>query len=309
MGRLALVALLYALVGQALGRDLLQTTNPSCLATPGSPASHTLTANSSTVHWGYYYEGATPALVVSSGDTVDVAMITHHGGDDYDKLVRGDPDVEDIYYWTAEGQNVPMHGATGKGDGSHIMTGPIYVCGAEPGDVLQIDILDLSPRWNPSTGRCFGSQAATNWGYQFKAGFRDGDKREVITIYEVTEENGTYYTSPDYSFRYAGGPTGYTGPVTYCAAEEGEVPRVEPGWEYGWENPGRSYRNRHVPCEGGNQTWSGYYYPGIITTHPTGTEDESVRGEPSKARPQPPLPLCSCGRLVRVPWLLPDGWG
>ena len=59
-------------------------------------------------------------------------------GDDYDKLVRGDPDVEDIYYWTAEGQNVPMHGATGKGDGSHIMTGPIYVCGAEPGDVLQV---------------------------------------------------------------------------------------------------------------------------------------------------------------------------
>ncbi len=54
--------------------------------------------------------------------------------------------MEDIYYWTAEGQNVPMHGATGKGDGSHIMTGPIYVCGAEPGDVLQVRGVASIPR-------------------------------------------------------------------------------------------------------------------------------------------------------------------
>ena len=33
-----------------------------------------------------------------------------------------------------------MHegGCAGKGDGVHILTGPIYVCGAEPGDVLQV---------------------------------------------------------------------------------------------------------------------------------------------------------------------------
>lgn len=35
----------------------------------------------------------------------------------------------------------------------HIMTGPIYVCGAEPGDVLQVDILDLMPRKNPVSGK------------------------------------------------------------------------------------------------------------------------------------------------------------
>lgn len=39
------------------------------------------------------------------------------------------------------------------GDGSHIMTGPIYVCGAEPGDVLQVDILELLPRKHPQTGK------------------------------------------------------------------------------------------------------------------------------------------------------------
>ena len=28
--------------------------------------------------------------------------------------------------------------AAGHGDGVHLLTGPIYVCGAEPGDVLQV---------------------------------------------------------------------------------------------------------------------------------------------------------------------------
>lgn len=41
----------------------------------------------------------------------------------------------------------------------HIMTGPIYVCGAEPGDVLQVDILDLWPRKNPKTGKVRQEQA------------------------------------------------------------------------------------------------------------------------------------------------------
>jgi hypothetical protein len=46
------------------------------------------------------------------------------------------------------------------GDGVHIMTGPIYVCGAEPGDILQVDILDLVPRKNPKTGKVRAAAAA-----------------------------------------------------------------------------------------------------------------------------------------------------
>jgi hypothetical protein len=59
-------------------------------------------------------------------------------GDDYEKMIKGDPGIEDIYKWTEDGQNTPMRGKTGTGDGVHILTGPIYVCGAEPGDVLQV---------------------------------------------------------------------------------------------------------------------------------------------------------------------------
>jgi len=56
-----------------------------------------LVANASTVHWGYFFNGVEPNLVASSGDIIDIEMITHHAGDDYDKMIKGDPGVEDIY--------------------------------------------------------------------------------------------------------------------------------------------------------------------------------------------------------------------
>ncbi len=37
--------------------------------------------------------------------------------------------------------------------------------------------------------------------------------------------------------------------------------------------------NTTVPCVNGVQQWQGLYYPGIITPHPTGTEDYSMRGK------------------------------
>ena len=43
-----------------------------------------------------------------------------------------------------------------------------------------------SDRPNPGKeGRTFGSNSAGSWGYQNIAGFKDGDVREVVTIYEV----------------------------------------------------------------------------------------------------------------------------
>lgn len=48
----------------------------------------------------------------------------------------------------------------------HVLTGPIYVEGAEPGDVVTVEILELEPRKNPD-GESFGSNAAAWWGYDF----------------------------------------------------------------------------------------------------------------------------------------------
>lgn len=48
---------------------------------------------------------------------------TQHGGDDYDKIFKGDPGIESIYNWTSSGPTVGWRGATGKGDGVHVLTG------------------------------------------------------------------------------------------------------------------------------------------------------------------------------------------
>lgn len=41
-----------------------------------------------------------------------------------------------------------------------VSSGPIYICGAEPGDTVKIEILDLYPRPNPKTGKTYGSQVS-----------------------------------------------------------------------------------------------------------------------------------------------------
>lgn len=48
-----------------------------------------------------------------------------------------------------------MRGMTGSGDGVHVLTGPIFVETAEPGDVLKVEILKLYPRLNPK-GETYG---------------------------------------------------------------------------------------------------------------------------------------------------------
>lgn len=54
----------------------LQSVPGVCASSTGvNPDVVTLEANSSTVHWGYYYAGATPQLVINSGDTVNVEMV------------------------------------------------------------------------------------------------------------------------------------------------------------------------------------------------------------------------------------------
>ena len=70
----------------------------------------------------------------------------------------------------------------------HICTGPVYVRGAEPGDILEVRIIDVKPRpcANPQyAGKAFGSNAAAWWGFHYKELLDEPKPREVITIYEV----------------------------------------------------------------------------------------------------------------------------
>jgi acetamidase/formamidase len=173
-----------------------------------------LALSAETVHWGYFSKTLEPILTVQSGAEVVVEMATHHACDDWDKMIKGDAGMESIYTWTADGKGEEYRGASGGGDGVHILTGPIFVEDAEPGDVLKVEILDLAPRVNPE-GKTFGSNAAAWWGFQARVNKVNGDpffsgsfsstpdkNDEVITIYEIFDEDGNGYAVPAYQFEW-----------------------------------------------------------------------------------------------------------
>ena len=181
---------------------------------PSAPSHRRLALNALNVHWGYFSKSEPPKMTVTSGETVTVEMASHHACDDYDKMVLGDPGMESVFEWSQSKKAEERRGATGGGDGVHVMTGPIYVEEAEPGDILAVEIVDLMPRPNKD-GTTYGSNAAAWWGFQARSDKADGTKfnsggftdtpdlnDEVITIYEIVEEDGEVYASLTYQFEW-----------------------------------------------------------------------------------------------------------
>lgn len=77
----------------------------------------TLPLSAANVHWGYFSKTLDPVLTVPSGSEVVVEMATHHACDDWDRMIKGDDSMEEIYTWTATEVGEPFRGATGGGDG------------------------------------------------------------------------------------------------------------------------------------------------------------------------------------------------
>ncbi len=187
-----------------------------CATAPEAPQHHNIAASAETVHWGYFSKNLEPALTVHSGDLVTIDTLTHHANDDAEQMINGDPGAESVFGWTKDKKNVDRRGAgpmdasvlgrgAGEGFGVHILTGPIYVCGAEPGDILEVRILDVKPRpsGNPKyKGKSFGSNAAAWWGYHYKDLIEDPKPREVITIYEIETDGDTDWAQAIYNFRW-----------------------------------------------------------------------------------------------------------
>ena len=171
-------------------------------------------ASADTVHWGFLSRDIPPVLRVRSGAEVVVETLTQHASDDYERMISGDAGAESVFRWTAQEKNVERRGAgpldasllgrgAGEGFGVHILTGPIFIEEAEPGDILEVQILDIRPRpsGNPKFGgRSFASNASTWWGYQYSDYLDDADLREVVTIFEV--EPGGDTARAVYSFRW-----------------------------------------------------------------------------------------------------------
>lgn len=162
-------------------------------------ADFVLPVRADTVHWGYISRTIPPVLYAPSGSVIRVETLTQHGGDDYARFIEGDPGAESVFRWTRDAKAVDRRGAgpmdasifgrgAGEGFGVHICTGPIHVTGAEPGDILEVEILGISPR--PSSnprfkGKAFGSNVSAWWGYQYGDPLQGTKRHETVTIFEV----------------------------------------------------------------------------------------------------------------------------
>jgi acetamidase/formamidase len=102
---------------------------------------HHLAPEPATVHWGWFDAKLEPRLTIESGDRVTVQTVS--GG---------------VANLPGAGYHVPpelhrIHAEVERKMPGHILTGPIAVRGAEPGDVLEIRILDI--------------QLRQDWGYTY----------------------------------------------------------------------------------------------------------------------------------------------
>jgi acetamidase/formamidase len=208
---------------------------------------HVIKASAKTVHWGYFSRLLKPAVSVKSGDLVTIETLTHHAYDDHARMIAGDPGAESVFGWTKDAKNVDRRGAGpidasihgrggGEGFGVHICTGPVFVDDAEPGDVLEVRILDVRPRGcaNPEfAGRAFGSNAAARWGFHYHDLLTEPKPREVITIYEIDAGLDRSWARAVYNYRWVSqtDPSGvvhatidYPGvPVDHALVEENQA--------------------------------------------------------------------------------------
>jgi acetamidase/formamidase len=92
---------------------------------------HVLRATPETTQWGWLDPNEKPKLTINSGDSVSFETITHALGQ-----IQPGKSMDDI---------VALRKAN-PGGGPHSVTGPVYVTGAEPGDVMELRIKKIVPK-------------------------------------------------------------------------------------------------------------------------------------------------------------------
>jgi len=138
-----------------------------------------LKATPETIHWGYFSPDIKPALHVRSGDLIQAEAVTHHAGDAPELMF--DAGIERIFREVDPASRAP---------GVHIMTGPIYIEDAEPGDMIEVRYLQMTPRNN------YGSNLAANWGHLYE----EFGRKERVTIYELDANANTAHALYAYDF-------------------------------------------------------------------------------------------------------------
>ncbi len=93
---------------------------------------HEISSKPENMVLGYLDSATPPVLEIASGDSVTLSSFPAGGRE----CLPADKTAVPADYLAALDALPP-------GPGPHFMTGPVYVTGAEPGDVLQVDILDV----------------------------------------------------------------------------------------------------------------------------------------------------------------------
>src|SRR6476660_1022043 len=103
-----------------------------------SPRTHRLEATPDTVAYGYSWADAKPALRIASGDIIDVDTLLTNSPTGLQRAGVSDDQIQSSLKRIV----VEVTGDR-RGPGGHILTGPVYVDGALPGDALEVKILSI----------------------------------------------------------------------------------------------------------------------------------------------------------------------
>jgi acetamidase/formamidase len=102
-----------------------------------SAAEYTLMPNPQTVHVGYFSAALKPVLSINSGDTVTIESVAGLDPEIIDASGVVPPSAVPEYVRAIRRE------VTDRGPGPHILTGPIFINGAMPGDVLELRIQQI----------------------------------------------------------------------------------------------------------------------------------------------------------------------
>ncbi|WP_232050131.1 acetamidase/formamidase family protein [Actinoplanes sp. OR16] len=134
-----------------------KTTRPGEILQPGRgpiDGRHYVRSHPDEVRWGYVPSTTSePILRMRSGETVTVDTVSHEG-------ILEDQGRDPVAWFGKHGvkrsevlsdaiaiaRSYDRTTRTFDVDGPHVVTGPIHVSGAEPGDVLKVEILSALPR-------------------------------------------------------------------------------------------------------------------------------------------------------------------
>ena len=141
----------------AIGAALIAALGSAGCSPPGGDAArtpkiepdHVVLSTPENVSWGWFPTDKAPVLRIRPGETVRINTLTHAGAtqdEDPTTYLTGlglprEEILDDVLAFWSSKEGRPREGRAG-----HVITGPIYVEGAEPGDVLEVQILELETR-------------------------------------------------------------------------------------------------------------------------------------------------------------------